>query len=61
MAKLGLFKRPGKKEKGALYGVLEKVGMTGFAIAKSQELFRRNSSQRVFIADHLPQNADFVL
>jgi len=58
--KLGLFKRPGKKEKELSMESLEKVGMTGFANRQISEL-SGGQQQRVFIARSLAQNADLYL
>jgi manganese/zinc/iron transport system ATP- binding protein len=58
--KLGLFKRPGKKEKELSMESLEKVGMHGFANRQISEL-SGGQQQRVFIARSLAQNADLYL
>ena len=55
--KLGLFKRPGKKEKALAMGCLEKVNMAAFADRQISEL-SGGQQQRVFIARSLAQEAD---
>lgn len=55
--KLGLFKRPGKKEKALAMACLEKVNMTAFADRQISEL-SGGQQQRVFIARSLAQEAD---
>ncbi|SFN89144.1 manganese/zinc/iron transport system ATP-binding protein [Algoriphagus ornithinivorans] len=58
--KLGLFKRPGKKEKELAHNCLEKVGMNAFASRQISEL-SGGQQQRVFIARALAQEADLYL
>lgn len=58
--RLGLFKRPGKKEKQLALDCLEKVGMTAFAKRQISEL-SGGQQQRVFIARALAQEADLYL
>ncbi len=58
--KLGLFKRPGKKEKELAISCLEKVGMQSFLNRQISEL-SGGQQQRVFIARALAQNADLYL
>ncbi|SHO59941.1 metal ABC transporter ATP-binding protein [Algoriphagus zhangzhouensis] len=58
--RLGLFKRPGKKEKDLAFNCLEKVGMTAFAKRQISEL-SGGQQQRVFIARALAQEADLYL
>ncbi len=55
--KLGLFKRPGKKEKALALDCLEKVNMKAFAHRQISEL-SGGQQQRVFIARALAQEAD---
>lgn len=55
--KLGLFRRPGKKEKALAMACLEKVNMTAFADRQISEL-SGGQQQRVFIARSLAQDAD---
>lgn len=55
--KLGLFRRPGKKEKALAMACLEKVKMTAFADRQISEL-SGGQQQRVFIARSLAQDAD---
>src|SRR5690554_2548808 len=55
--KLGLFRRPGKKEKSLAMACLEKVSMTPFADRQISEL-SGGQQQRVFIARALAQEAD---
>ncbi|MDN3670742.1 metal ABC transporter ATP-binding protein [Echinicola jeungdonensis] len=55
--KLGLFKRPGKKEKILALDCLEKVNMKAFANRQISEL-SGGQQQRVFIARALAQQAD---
>ena len=55
--KLGLFRRPGKKEKALAMACLEKVKMTAFADRQISEL-SGGQQQRVFIARSLAQEAD---
>lgn len=58
--KLGLFRRPGKKEKDLAIQCLEQVGMTGFLKRQISEL-SGGQQQRVFIARALAQQADLYL
>lgn len=58
--KLGLFRRPGKKEKQIAMDCLEKVGMQGFVNRQISEL-SGGQQQRVFIARALAQEADLYL
>jgi manganese/zinc/iron transport system ATP- binding protein len=58
--KLGLFRRPGKKEKQIAMDCLEKVGMQGFVDRQISEL-SGGQQQRVFIARALAQEADLYL
>lgn len=58
--KLGLFKRPKKKDKDAVMECLDKVGMVGFADRQISQL-SGGQQQRVFIARALAQEADFYL
>ncbi|QYH38617.1 metal ABC transporter ATP-binding protein [Algoriphagus sp. NBT04N3] len=58
--KLGLFNRPGKKEKELAHNCLEKVGMSAFASRQISEL-SGGQQQRVFIARALAQEADLYL
>ncbi|MBN3519309.1 metal ABC transporter ATP-binding protein [Algoriphagus lutimaris] len=58
--KLGLFKRPGKKEKDIALSCLEKVGMMSFVNRQISEL-SGGQQQRVFIARALAQEADLYL
>ncbi len=58
--KLGLFKRPGKKEKELSMECLEKVGMQAFINRQISEL-SGGQQQRVFIARALAQQADLYL
>ncbi len=58
--KLGLFKRPGKKEKEIALGCLDQVGMMSFVNRQISEL-SGGQQQRVFIARALAQEADFYL
>jgi len=53
--KLGLFKRPGKKEKELSMESLEKVGMTGFANRQISELSGGTASSGCLLQDHLPK------
>lgn len=55
--KLGLFKRPGKKEKDLVTVCLEKVGMEEFSDRQIGEL-SGGQQQRVFLARALAQEAD---
>lgn len=56
--KLGLFHRPGKKERDLASECLEKVGMTEFANRQIGEL-SGGQQQRVFMARALAQKAEF--
>ncbi|GAB3226040.1 metal ABC transporter ATP-binding protein [Algoriphagus aestuariicola] len=58
--KLGLFRRPGKKEKELAMQSLEQVGMAGFSKRQISEL-SGGQQQRVFIARALAQEADLYL
>lgn len=58
--KLGLFRRPGKKEKELAIHCLEQVGMAGFTKRQIAEL-SGGQQQRVFIARALAQQADLYL
>jgi manganese/zinc/iron transport system ATP- binding protein len=58
--KLGLFRRPGKKEIQVAQEALEQVGMTAFAARQIAEL-SGGQQQRVFIARALAQQADLYL
>lgn len=58
--KLGLFRRPGKKEKDLAIKSLEQVGMNGFVNRQISEL-SGGQQQRVFIARALAQEADLYL
>src|SRR5690606_5125319 len=58
--KLGLFRRPGKKEKKIALDCLEKVGMQSFTDRQISEL-SGGQQQRVFIARALAQEADLYL
>lgn len=58
--KLGLFKRPGKKEKEIALGCLDQVGMISFVNRQISEL-SGGQQQRVFIARALAQEADLYL
>lgn len=58
--KLGLFRRPGKKEKEIAMKSLEQVGMSGFVSRQISEL-SGGQQQRVFIARALAQQADLYL
>ncbi len=58
--KLGLFRRPGKKEVQVAQDALEQVGMTAFANRQISEL-SGGQQQRVFIARALAQQADLYL
>lgn len=58
--KLGLFRRPGKKEKELAIHCLEQVGMAGFIKRQIAEL-SGGQQQRVFIARALAQQADLYL
>ena len=58
--KLGLFKRPGKKEKEIALASLDKVGMSAFINRQISEL-SGGQQQRVFLARALAQDADLYL
>ncbi|MFN3996449.1 metal ABC transporter ATP-binding protein [Algoriphagus sp.] len=58
--KLGLFRRPGKKQKELAMRSLEQVGMSGFVGRQISEL-SGGQQQRVFIARALAQEADLYL
>lgn len=58
--KLGLFRRPGKKEIQVAQDALEQVGMNAFASRQIAEL-SGGQQQRVFIARALAQQADLYL
>lgn len=58
--KLGLFKRPDKKDRDAVMDCLDKVGMVGFSNRQISQL-SGGQQQRVFIARALAQEADFYL
>lgn len=58
--KLGLFKRPGKKDRDRAMDCLEKVGMTAFAKRQISQL-SGGQQQRVFLARALAQEADLYL
>ena len=58
--KLGLFRRPGKREKDLAIKCLEQVGMSGFVGRQISEL-SGGQQQRVFIARALAQEADLYL
>jgi manganese/zinc/iron transport system ATP- binding protein len=58
--KLGLFRRPGKKEHDIAMRSLEQVGMSGFLKRQISEL-SGGQQQRVFIARALAQEADLYL
>lgn len=58
--KLGLFRRPGKKEKQIAMDALAQVGMSGYAERQISEL-SGGQQQRVFIARALAQQADLYL
>lgn len=58
--KLGLFRRPGKKEKEIALKSLEQVGMSSFISRQISEL-SGGQQQRVFIARALAQQADLYL
>ena len=58
--KLGLFRRPGKKEKQVAMDALAQVGMSGYADRQISEL-SGGQQQRVFIARALAQQADLYL
>jgi len=58
--KLGLFKRPGKKEKEIALSCLDQVGMMSFVNRQISEL-SGGQQQRVFIARALAQEADLYL
>lgn len=58
--KLGLFRRPGKKERDIAMRSLDQVGMSGFVKRQISEL-SGGQQQRVFIARALAQEADLYL
>ncbi|MFC3881261.1 metal ABC transporter ATP-binding protein [Algoriphagus namhaensis] len=58
--KLGLFRRPGKKEKEIALASLDKVGMSAFINRQISEL-SGGQQQRVFLARALAQDADLYL
>ncbi|MHA7128640.1 metal ABC transporter ATP-binding protein [Algoriphagus namhaensis] len=58
--KLGLFKRPGKKEKEIALASLDQVGMSSFINRQISEL-SGGQQQRVFLARALAQDADLYL
>lgn len=58
--KLGLFRRPGKKENQVALDALAQVGMSGYASRQISEL-SGGQQQRVFIARALAQQADLYL
>jgi len=58
--KLGIFRRPMKKEKALAYECLQKVGMEDYANRQIGEL-SGGQQQRVFMARALAQQADFFL
>ena len=58
--KLGLFRRPGKKEKQIALDALAQVGMSGYSDRQISEL-SGGQQQRVFIARALAQQADLYL
>jgi manganese/zinc/iron transport system ATP- binding protein len=58
--KLGLFRRPGKKEKQIAMDALAQVGMSGYSDRQISEL-SGGQQQRVFIARALAQQADLYL
>lgn len=58
--KLGLFRRPGKKEKQIAMDALAQVGMSGYVSRQISEL-SGGQQQRVFIARALAQVADLYL
>jgi manganese/zinc/iron transport system ATP- binding protein len=58
--KLGLFRRPGKKERQIAMDALAQVGMIGYSIRQISEL-SGGQQQRVFIARALAQQADLYL
>ena len=58
--KLGIFKRPGKKEKDIALSCLDQVGMMSFVNRQISEL-SGGQQQRVFIARALAQEADLYL
>lgn len=58
--KLGLFRRPGKKQRELAMKSLEQVGMSGFVGRQISEL-SGGQQQRVFIARALAQEADLYL
>ncbi|GAA0877103.1 ABC transporter ATP-binding protein [Algoriphagus jejuensis] len=58
--KLGLFRRPGKREKTLAMKCLDQVGMSGFVDRQISQL-SGGQQQRVFIARALAQEADLYL
>ena len=58
--KVGWFRRPGRKERGAAMAALEKVGMTAFAGRQISQL-SGGQQQRVFLARALAQDAPLIL
>lgn len=58
--KLGLFKKPRKKDREVVMECLEKVGMEAFSSRQISQL-SGGQQQRVFIARALAQEADFYL
>ncbi len=58
--KLGLFKRPGKREKEVALASLDQVGMSAFVNRQISEL-SGGQQQRVFLARALAQDADLYL
>jgi manganese/zinc/iron transport system ATP- binding protein len=58
--KLGLFKKPRKKDREIVMECLEKVGMEAFSSRQISQL-SGGQQQRVFIARALAQEADFYL
>jgi manganese/zinc/iron transport system ATP- binding protein len=58
--KLGLFRRPGKKERQIAMDALAQVGMIGYSKRQISEL-SGGQQQRVFIARALAQQADLYL
>lgn len=57
---LGLFRRPGKREKAWAYECLQRVGMEGFAKRQIGEL-SGGQQQRVFMARALAQKSELFL
>ena len=58
--KLGMFRRPGKKERQIAMDALAQVGMSGYSKRQISEL-SGGQQQRVFIARALAQQADLYL